>query len=110
MKLSRKQKFILSWTIIALWILRPFIFRLLHIDFIEPDYLFYFKFIWVGLIPYALFQIIGRKSTRIATTIAVLSRIFIIFLTILSIMCGNMYSEPKYIHKYEKKEIRNRSY
>jgi hypothetical protein len=108
MKLSRIHKFIFSWSIILLWFTRPFIFRLLNIDFIEPEYLFYFKLIWIGLIPYALYQLIGRKSKRIAKTIAILAGFLVLLLNTLSMICVFSYSNPKYIHKYENKEIRYR--
>lgn len=106
---------IIAWTIIGLWLTRPYLFRLFHIDFTTMDIARNFRSVWIVFIPFAIGLLIVKSwkdsnlnFKRILTLFlsTVLSFVFMLILNFFSGMCEWDFSESLYKHRTKDIEIK----
>lgn len=104
----------IGYLILLLWFLKPLLFRLICIDFINKSYAENFRQFWLILIPFALGLIVydkwkKKKINSAGPLILISCSVFVIFISnSLANFCGWTISKPIYTHKTKKEFIKYR--
>ncbi len=104
--------------LVGLYLLRPWMFAWVNIDFSEPDYEANFRKVWVVIIPVLIgFLLIRRLRPQdgwrpvkvLGSLLGILFSLGLVLVSnFFSSFCGWRFSEPLFIHESGKHEIRKR--